>query len=294
MKSIREKVKDKGVLVSDGAWGTLLMAQGLKAGECPELWNVEHPDAVRGIAQCYVDAGSDIVTTNSFGGSRIKLAAFGLENRMAELNRAAARLSREAAGDAVNVAASIGPTGKILMMGDISEEELAEVFGAQARALEEGGADACIIETFSAIDEAVVAVKAVKASTSLEIICSFTYDSCPGGIYHTMMGATPAEMAAALVEAGADILGTNCSQGSESMIGVVQALRSDAPDTPILVHPNAGLPVLTDHGECYPETPDFMSGCVPAMIAAGANIIGGCCGTSPAHIRAIREAIARA
>ena len=294
MKSICEKIKEKGVLVSDGAWGTLLMAQGLKAGECPELWNVEHPEAVRSVAACYVAAGSDIVTTNSFGGSRIKLAAYGLEGRMAELNRAAARLSREAAGEAVNVAASIGPTGKILMMGDISEAELSEVFGAQAQALEEGGADACIIETFSAIDEAVIAVKAVKACTSLEIICSFTYESCAGGTYYTMMGASPADMASALIDAGADILGTNCSQGSEPMIGVIRALREAAPDTPILVHPNAGLPLLTAEGEHYPETPDYMSGCVPAMIAAGASIIGGCCGTSPEHIRAIREAIARA
>ena len=294
MKSICEKIKEKGVLVSDGAWGTLLMAQGLKAGECPELWNVEHPEAVRSIAACYVAAGSDIVTTNSFGGSRIKLAAYGLDRRMAELNQAAARLSREAAGEAVNVAASIGPTGKILMMGDISEAELSEVFGAQAQALEEGGADACIIETFSAIDEAVIAVKAVKACTSLEIICSFTYESCAGGTYYTMMGASPADMASALIDAGADILGTNCSQGSEPMIGVIRALREAAPDTPILVHPNAGLPLLTAEGEHYPETPDYMSGCVPAMIAAGASIIGGCCGTSPEHIRAIREAIARA
>lgn len=293
MKSISDKIRERGILVSDGAWGTLLMAQGLTAGECPERWNVDHPDAVRSIAARYVAAGSDIVTTNSFGGSRIKLASFGLAERMAELNRAAARLSRDAAGDEVNVAASIGPTGKLLMMGDISEAELADVFSAQARALEEGGADACIIETFSAIDEAVVAVRAVKASTSLEVICSFTYDSCSDGVYHTMMGASPADMAAALVEAGADILGTNCSQGSEPMIGVVRALREAAPNTPILVHPNAGLPVLTAEGESYPETPDFMSGCVPAMISAGANIIGGCCGTSPDHIRAIRAAIAR-
>jgi 5-methyltetrahydrofolate--homocysteine methyltransferase len=293
MKSIREKIKEKGVLVSDGAWGTLLMAQGLRGGECPERWNVDHPEAVRNIASCYVAAGSDIVTTNSFGGTGLKLASYGLEGRVAELNRAAARLSREAAGDNVNVAASIGPTGKLLIMGDISEEHLADSFREQAIALEEGGADACIIETFSSIDEAVVAVRAVKESTSLEIICSFTYDSFVAGTYRTMMGASPAEMALALLEAGADILGTNCSQGSESMIGVVGALHAAAPGVPILVHPNAGLPILTDDGERYPESPEFMSGCVPALIAAGAGIIGGCCGTSPDHIRAIREAIAR-
>jgi len=291
MQSIREKLVERGVLVSDGAWGTMLMAQGLKAGECPELWNVEHPDAVRAIAAAYIAAGADIVTTNSFGGSRIKLAAYGLEDRMAELNRAAARLSREAAGDAVNVAASIGPTGKLLMMNDITEEELASAFREQAIALEEGGADACCVETFSAIDEAVLAVRAIKESTALEVICSFTYQSGVGGTFRTMMGVSPAEMAAAVLEAGADILGTNCSQGSEAMIEVVKALREAAPGVPILVHPNAGMPILTDQGETYPESPAFMAGCVPAFREAGASIIGGCCGTSPEHIRAIRAAL---
>ncbi|MCF6286089.1 MAG: homocysteine S-methyltransferase family protein [Candidatus Hydrogenedentes bacterium] len=294
MKSICEKVEERGILISDGAWGTFLIANGLKAGECPELWNVEHPDVVRGIAEKYVAVGSDIITTNSFGGSRLKLDAYGLADRTVELNRAAARLSREAAGDDVNVAASIGPSGKILMMQDITEEELADVFREQAIALEEGGADACCVETMSAIDESVIAVRAIKESTNLEIICSFTYDSEVAGTFRTMMGASPAEMATALLDAGADILGTNCSQGSENMIGVVRALRSAAPDTPILVHPNAGMPILTDDGETYPETPAFMAGCVPTLIEAGANIVGGCCGTSPDHIRAIRESAAQA
>lgn len=289
MKSICERLKERSVLVSDGAWGTFFIANGLKAGECPELWNVDRPDIVRGVAEKYVAAGSDIISTNSFGGSRLKLNAYGLGDRTTELNQAAARLSREAAGDTVNVAASIGPTGKILMMQDISEEELGEVFREQALALEVGGADACCVETMSAIDESVVAVRAIKESTKLEIICSFTYDSATNGIYHTMMGATPADMAQALLDAGADILGTNCSQGSEQMIEIVQAIRSAAPDTSILVHPNAGMPVLTDDGETYPETPDFMASCAQILIDRGANIVGGCCGTSPEHIRAIRK-----
>jgi 5-methyltetrahydrofolate--homocysteine methyltransferase len=291
MQSIREKIAERGVLISDGAWGTMLMAQGLAPGECPELWNVERPDAVRSIAEAYIAAGADIVTTNSFGGSRIKLDAYALADRTAELNRAAARLSREAAGETVNVAASMGPTGKILMMGDITEEELSAVFREQAIALEEGGADACCVETFSAIDEAVLAVRAVKEHTKMEVICSFTYQAIASGVPRTMMGVTPAEMAAAALEAGADILGTNCSQGSEGMVAVVQALREAAPGVPILVHPNAGMPVLTDDGERYPESPAFMAGCVPALRDAGACVIGGCCGTSPDHIRALREAV---
>lgn len=288
MNTILDDLKVRGTLISDGGWGTLLMVAGLKPGECPERWNIDHPDVVRGIAERYVAAGSEIITTNSFGGSRIKLAAYGLEGQAVELNRAAARLSREAAGDTVHVAASIGPTGKILMMGDISEDELYDVFREQAVALEEGGADACCIETMSAIDEAVIATRAARENTGLEIICSFTYQGNAGGVYRTMMGASPAEMAAALLEAGADILGTNCSQGSEQMVGIVRAIREAAPDTPVLVHPNAGMPVLTDAGETYPETPEYMAGCVPALLDAGASIIGGCCGTSPDHIRAIR------
>ncbi len=292
MKSICEKIKEQGALISDGAWGTFLIANGLKAGECPELWNIERPDVVRGIAEKYIAAGSDMVTTNSFGGTRIKLAAYGLGDRTVEINQAAARLSREAAGEEVNVAASIGPSGKILMMQDITEEVLADVFREQALALEAGGADACNVETMSAIDEAVLAVRAIKESTNLEIICSFTYDSESGGTYHTMMGASPEEMALALIDAGADILGTNCSQGSRQMIDVVRALHRAAPDTPVLVHPNAGLPVLTDDGETYPETPDFMAACVPELLDAGALIVGGCCGTSPKHIEAIKAAVA--
>lgn len=293
MNTIKEKIAARGVLVSDGAWGTYLIANGLGPGECPELWNVDHPDVVRGIARDYVDAGSDLITTNSFGGSSVKLGAYGLADRAPELNRAAARLSREAAGDTVSVAASVGPTGKILMMGDITEEELSNVFAEQAKALEDGGADAIMVETMSAIDEAVIAVQAAKAHTQCEVICSFTYSAETPEAFRTMMGASPADMAAALLDAGADILGTNCSQGSDAMVRVVAALRAAAPDTPIMVQPNAGLPELVGGKEHYPETPDIMSGFVKALINAGANIIGGCCGTTPDHIRAIRAALQR-
>ncbi len=292
MNSICDDVRDKKVLLSDGAWGTFLMESGIQPNECPELWNVEHADIVRGIAERYVEAGAQLVTTNSFGGSRCTLDDYGLGDRVTELNAAAAQLSREAAGPDRHVIASIGPTGKFLITEDITEEALYDVFKEQAQALEKGGADACCIETMTALDEAVIAVRAVKENTRLEVICSFTYDRQVNGTWHTMMGITPAQMAAGTIEAGADIIGANCSQGPAEMIAVVADLRVAAPETPILVHPNAGLPIYADDGTTYPESPEGMAGYVPSLIEAGANIIGGCCGTTPAHITAIRDAIA--
>lgn len=291
MPSIRDDLASRGALVSDGAWGTFLIAEGLGAGECPELWNITHPDVVRKIAQAYAEAGADCIVTNSFGGSRIKLGHYGLAERTVELNEAAARLVREVAGDARHVLGSIGPTGKFLMMGDVTEEELYDVFREQARALEAGGADACCIETMADIDEAVLAVRAAKENTRLEIVCTFTYSHTPESGYRTMMGVAPADMAKAVLDAGADIIGTNCSLGPAEMVEVVKELRAVAPDVPILVHPNAGMPCHTDAGDVYPLTPEEMQAQVAPLRAAGANIIGGCCGTNPHHIEAIARVV---
>ena len=294
MKSICEDIRAKKVLVSDGAWGTLLVAQGMAVGECPELWCIEHADVVRGIAARYIEAGADIVMTNSFGGTVFKLDHFGLGGRVAELNEAAARLSREAAGDDVHVMASVGPTGKFVMMGDVSEEELYDAFKVQVVALERGGADACIVETMTALDEGTIAVRAAKENTSMEVVLSFTYDTKTADGYRTMMGVSPSDMAAAALDAGVDIVGTNCSLGSDDIIEVVAELRAAAPDTPLLAHPNAGRPIQHDDGTIeYPETPEMMAANVPKLIEAGAGIIGGCCGNGPEHIAAVRAAVER-
>jgi 5-methyltetrahydrofolate--homocysteine methyltransferase len=288
-KRIAERVRAGETLVSDGAWGTMLQAAGLKPGVCPELWCVERPNDVLAIAKAYVAAGADMIETNSFGASSIMLAHYGLAQRSAEINRAAAQISREAAGPDRHVIASIGPTGKILMMGDVSEEEMYAAFAEQAAALEQGGADAICIETMSALDEAGIAVRAACENTSCEVLCTFTFERTVDGLYRTMMGVSPEQMAAEMAAAGAHIIGTNCGNGFGRMIDIVKIIRDAV--RPVLVHANAGLPVLRDGVSVFPESPQDMAEKVPAIIAAGASIIGGCCGTTPGHIRAIREAV---
>ncbi len=232
-----------------------------------------------------------MIETNSFGGSRFKLEHFGLADKTIELNREAAAISREAAGPDRHVLGSIGPTGKMLMMGEATEEEMYAVFQEQAVALEQGGADACCIETFSAIDEAVCAVRAARDHTRLTVICTFTFDRTVTGEYRTMMGVSPADMAVALADAGAQVIGTNCGNGFERMINIVKEIRTACPSMPVLVHANAGLPVISEGHVRFPETPSYMAGMVPDLVRAGANIVGGCCGTTPAHIREIRAAV---
>ncbi len=275
------------ILVSDGAWGTLLHERGLPPDECPELWNLTHRSDVLAIARGYIDAGSDIILTNSFGGSPHKLGHYGLANKARELNTSAAEISREAAGFDHLVLGSIGPTGAILMMGEVTEEELYDGFCLQAESLKQGGADGICIETMSALDEALLAVRAGRETTGLEIVCTFTFEKKPVGGYRTLMGVSPADMAAALREAGAAVIGSNCGNGIEQMIDIVREIRSVENSLPILVHANAGMPEMIDGRTVFPETPAIMASRVRDLRRAGANIIGGCCGTTPDHIRAM-------
>jgi 5-methyltetrahydrofolate--homocysteine methyltransferase len=291
MKSLLSALQNGKVLVSDGAWGTILQKRGLAPGECPELWNVTHRADVFGVAKGYVDAGADMILTNSFGGSPTKLKHYGLEDRTAELNEAAAAISREAAGQDRFVLGSMGPTGVILMMGEVPEETLYKGFSLQAKALKNGGVDALCIETMSALDEACIAIRAAKQSTGLEIACTFTFEETVSGEFKTLMGVSPAEMATALTSAGASIIGANCGNGFDRMIDIVKEIRKVAPLTPVLVHANAGKPEVKDGKTVFPESPEMMASRVGELIRAGANIIGGCCGTTPEHIRALANEI---
>ena len=293
MKSLLAALKNGRVLVSDGAWGTLLQKRGLQPGECPELWNITHRQEVLGVAKGYINAGADMILTNSFGGSPAKLTHYGLQDRTSEINRAAAEISREAAGDDRFVLGSIGPTGVILMMGEVAEETLFEGFKVQAAALEGGGADALCIETMSALDEACCAIRAAREVTACEIVCTFTFEKTVDGSFKTMMGVSPADIVTELTAAGASIIGTNCGNGFDGMIDIVREIRSVDRSVPVLVHANAGKPVVRDGVTVFPETPDEMAAKAGLLIEAGANIIGGCCGTTPEHISALAQAIAR-
>jgi 5-methyltetrahydrofolate--homocysteine methyltransferase len=291
MNKIIQEIEKGRVLVSDGAWGTFLQQKGLQPGECPEEWNISRADDVAAIAQSYVDAGADMIETNSFGANYFKLKNYGLHARVFEINKAAAEISRKAAGADRFVLGSVGPTGKLLMMEEVTEDELYEAFKEQSIALEAGGADAIVIETMTDLEEARIAVKAAKENTACEVICTMTFDKILGGEYRSMMGISPAEMTEALVVAGADVIGANCGNGMADMIGIVKEIRQANAVIPVLIHANAGMPQYCDGETTFPETPGDMAARVKEIVEAGANIIGGCCGTTPGHICKVREVV---
>jgi 5-methyltetrahydrofolate--homocysteine methyltransferase len=293
MSRVENALRSGRVLVADGAWGTELMRRGLRLGECPERWCVERPDAVREVALRYVEAGADVVGTNSFGGSPLKLDLFGLAGRAAEINEAAAALSREAAGPDRFVFGSVGPSGKLLMTGDVTEEALFDSFRGQIEALVRGGVDAICIETMMDLDEARVAVRAAVEQAGVPAAATFTFTRGAGGAYHTAMGVSPAQAAGAMREAGARIVGANCGHGIEDMVGIAEEMHRVVPGVPLLVQANAGLPVNESGIDVYPDTPERMAERVPDLMAAGVKIIGGCCGTRPEHVRALAEAVER-
>ena len=281
----------KPVNLADGGMGTMIQAAGLPAGGCPENLNLTHPDGIQDIHRLYIDAGSTIILTNTFGGSRLKLQRSGLDTQLAEVNRAGARVARAAAGSDVLVAVSIGPTGELPEpYGTINEATFVEVFSEQIAATVEEDVDLIWIETMSDLTEACAAVTAAKAVCDLPIVTTMTFNHGPRG-YHTIMGISPGDAARALSEAGTDYAGANCGLGSDDIIEIIRAMHEAMPDGSFVAKPNAGMPELVEGQTRYPETPEWMSARVPGMIEAGARFIGGCCGTTPDHLRVMAQSM---
>jgi 5-methyltetrahydrofolate--homocysteine methyltransferase len=276
------------VTILDGAWGTQLHGRGLPAGACPDAWNAENPSAVETVARAYVQAGAQIILTNTFRANRLALAHWGLDGRAAELAERGAAISRRAAGKDVKVFASIGPSGKIVMMGQTTPEEIHRAFAEQASALARGGADAILCESFFELEEISLAAKAVRENTPLPLVLSMTFDVHDDKAA-TMMGVTPAQLAAACAELSAGAVGANCGAGPKDYVVIARQFRA-AGALPVWIKPNAGLPVVRGEETIFPMSPKQFAAVVPALIEAGANFIGGCCGTTPEHIRAIRTA----
>ena len=290
-----DRVKAGEILVFDGGYGTALFAAGLDNGACPELWNDTHADVVRGIHQGYFDAGSDLVETNTFGGTRLKLNEYGLGDRTRELNERGARLARAVAPAHGFIAGSIGPTSRLPVeyepLGDTSDEAYFETFKEQAEALAEGGVDLFAVETMMFPQEAVAAVRACKAAADLPVMATmfFQYEELHDRD-RTMWGESPAEVARTLLAAGADVVGMNCGRGPDRAIAIIREMRGTS-DAPLIAYPNAGLPVTTGGVTTYELGPEAMAKDYPALLDAGCNIVGGCCGSGPEHIRLIASVV---
>jgi len=279
-------------LLADGAMGTMLFSSGLEHGGAPELWNVEHPDRVAAVHQAYLDAGSRLLLTNTFGGSRYRLTLHKLEDRVPELNRAAADILRnvvDSSGVEAIVAGDIGPSGGLMQpLGELTFEELVDAFHEQAAALVEGGVDVIWIETMAALEEVHAAVEGVRlASTEIPVITCMTFDTRG----YTMMGITPERAITTLSSYGATAVGGNCGNGPEEIIEVVEKMRATAPGAILVAKANAGIPELVGGEAVYRASPDTMADYALQAFDAGAQIIGACCGSTPAHIQAIAGAL---
>lgn len=290
-----ERVRAGVILVFDGGYGTMLFAAGLKDGACPELWNDTHAEVVRGIHTGYFDAGSDFVETNTFGGSRLKLNEYKLGDRTRELNVKGVQLARSVCPPGKWVAGSIGPTSRLPAeyepLGDTTDEEYFETFKEQAVALTEGGVDLFAVETMMFPQEAVAAIRACKAVTNLPVMATmfFQYEELHDRD-RTMWGESPVEVARNLLAAGADVVGMNCGRGPDRAVVIIREMRQ-VTDAPLIAYPNAGLPITQGDKVTYELDPEAMAKHYPALLDAGCNIVGACCGSMPEHIRRIAEIV---
>ncbi len=292
MKDLREYLNAGNILIADGATGTMLQAAGLPPGTPPDLWNVENPAAIRGVYRAYLDAGAQVILANTFGGNPIRLRIAGrLEERMAELNRAAVTLAKEEAVGQAYVAADMGPTGELLApLGTLSYEDAVVAFAAQARVLAESEADLIWIETMSDVNEARAAVEGIKQVTDLPVFCSLSFELKKGKA-RTMMGVSPRQTAETLWHLGLTAIGANCGDGLEVMTPVLTEFRAALPDAVLIAKPNAGLPRMVDDETVFDLGAEEMAAHMPHLVELGAQVIGGCCGSTPAHIAAIAAAL---
>jgi 5-methyltetrahydrofolate--homocysteine methyltransferase len=281
-----QQLTARGPVVTDGAWGTELLARGLAIGEFPDVWNLLHPERVAEVAEAYVEAGSRVILTNTFGANRLRLAGHNLAERLSEINRQGVEISRRAAEGRALVFASLGPTGKLLITGETTESELQTAFEEQAAALAEAGANALVVETMADLTEAAIAVRAAH-NTGLPVVGCMVFDSGKDKD-RTAMGTTVEQAVEGLVAAGADVIGANCGQGIAGFVGICRRLRA-VTSQPIWIKANAGLPELVNGRSVYRTTPETFAQSVPDLVAAGANFLGGCCGTNPFFIRAVQQ-----
>lgn len=288
MVDFRDLLATNGHLVLDGAMGTQLFAAGLTAGDPPEIWNVEHPDRIRAIHREYIEAGSDVVLTNSFGGNRHRLKLHSLEGRVHELNAAAAAAARSVADEAgrpIIVAGSMGPTGELIEpLGDLTEDEAAEAFAEQAAGLTDGGADVLWLETMSALQEIEAGIRGAQSASDLPIVATLSFDTAG----RTMMGITGEEAGRRLTEFDVAGIGANCGANLADTEAAVVAIRSVCGDVPVISKANAGIPVWRGDELEYDASPEDLAAHAHRLREAGISVIGGCCGSNPEHIAFIR------
>jgi 5-methyltetrahydrofolate--homocysteine methyltransferase len=290
MQNLTLEIIKQRPLLFDGAMGTMLMKAGKTGIKTPILLNLDEPELVTDIHRQYYAAGADVVITNTFGGSPLKLVADGLEQQMVELNRQAVKLTRQACPDGKFVAGDIGPSGKMLKpLGDAAPEDVQKSFFSQAEVLIEAGVDLIIIETMFSLEEALAAVQGVRRAGDILLLASMTYSKTPNGFF-TMMGETVSQCTAALAEAGADLMGANCTLNSADTIDLTKELRA-ATDKPILIQPNAGKPVTREGITFYEQTPAEFAADAKKIHESGADMIGGCCGTTPEFIQEVKAVL---
>jgi len=291
MEGLLTRLKRGDVLVGDGAWGTQLMQRGLPADQPPEWFALEKPETIEEVARLYVEAGADLVTTDTFGGTSFRLRLHGLDGERERVNRQAVEAVKRAVGGRSLVSGSVGPSGRLLEpIGDTSPDAVEEAFAEQIAALASAGADVLCVETMGDLTEATRAVKAARSvAPGVPVMATMTFEPTPRG-YFTVMGVSVEKAVAGLEAAGADVVGSNCGTGIGDMVGVARQMVR-ATRLPLIIQPNAGLPESRDGAVVYNETPEAMAARVPELLDLGVSIVGGCCGTAPEHIRAIRKAV---